>query len=475
MDMETNKSVDNKRKLDLNDLVDRVQKFLSELFDLETGMDREGTIVAIKNNKTMRGANVWLLMCSIAIASIGLDLNSAAVIIGAMLISPLMNPILGIGLAIGINDRDTLIISLKHFGIAIAIALLTSYIYFLITPLGELTTEILGRTKPTLLDGMVAMFGGLAGIISATRKDKSNAVPGVAIATALMPPLCVAGYGLAMGKYQIFFNSFYLFFLNSFFIAITTYIIVRLLKFPYKSFINKKEQRRTQLMIGIFSTLIMIPSILILSNLYKENVQNQEIKTFVQRYFGESNNPSQLGYELIRGDSTDQLAIKLIGNNVTQDEFVKLKKELNDNPYLTGTELHLIQDSELGLDELKKMDSKLSDFKHIADRLTLAEITKTEKELVIDSLNTYILSLTSDTIPFNSICNEAKALFPDLKTMAFANADYSNLKNQARKIPILTLKWDKSKTSSSKRRDESKIYGYVLQRAKLDTLIIVRF
>ncbi len=178
-------------KSDFLKLLDSIREWWKELVDLQQGTDKENTIISIKNNKRVRGANAWLLMCSIMIASLGLDLNSPAVIIGAMLISPLMSPILGIGLSVAINDRDALYTSLFHFGVSILIALVTSTLYFYITPFGEITPEIQSRTQPTLLDGLVAVFGGLAGIISISRKDSSNAIPGVAIATALMPPLCV--------------------------------------------------------------------------------------------------------------------------------------------------------------------------------------------------------------------------------------------------------------------------------------------
>ena len=259
---------DNKpiRDRSVNELWSNVKDFFEDLVDLKDGMDVEGTITNIHSNKRMKGANAWLLMCSIMVASLGLDLNSPAVIIGAMLISPLMSPILGIGLGIGTNDKRTLIISLQHFGLAIAIALITSFIYFRLTPFGGITDEIMSRTSPTLLDGMVAIFGGLAGVISITRLDKSNAIPGVAIATALMPPLCVAGFGLANGVWSFFLNAFYLFFLNSSFIAITTYIIIRILGFPFKAYINKKERRRNQLYISIFSLIILIPAVTILYN-----------------------------------------------------------------------------------------------------------------------------------------------------------------------------------------------------------------
>jgi uncharacterized hydrophobic protein (TIGR00271 family) len=195
-----------------SDLLIGITDFFRDLTDLRTGLDREGTIISIKNNKKMHGANAWLLMCSIMVASLGLDLNSPAVIIGAMLISPLMSPILGIGLSVGINDRNMLSIAIRHFGLSIIIALVTSFLYFKLTPLGEITDEISARTAPTFLDVLVAFFGGIAGIISGSRKDKSNAIPGVAIATALMPPLCVTGFGLAKQEWEIMINSFYLFF-----------------------------------------------------------------------------------------------------------------------------------------------------------------------------------------------------------------------------------------------------------------------
>ena len=236
-----------------SEFLSRIWNFFYNLLDLKNGLDKEGTIINIKSNKEMKGANAWLLMCSIFIASLGLDLNSPAVIIGAMLISPLMSPILGIGLGIGINDRNTLNVSGYHLLIAIGIALVTSTLYFSITSWLEIgkgfTDEIKGRTSPNILDAMVALIGGLAGIISSSRKDKSNAIPGVAIATALMPPLCVTGYGIAqlfgyligadninLDFVNIMFNSFFLFVLNATLVALGTYFIVRFMDFPSRSF-----------------------------------------------------------------------------------------------------------------------------------------------------------------------------------------------------------------------------------------------
>jgi uncharacterized hydrophobic protein (TIGR00271 family) len=184
--IKTNKSIGTL----LKELWQATFQWFKDLLNLKEGANQEEMIkLEIRNNKKIRGSNAWLLMCSIMIASLGLDLDSPAVIIGAMLISPLMSPILGLGLGVALNDKKSLFIALQHFFVAILIALITSTLYFVVTPFGQLTPEIKARTAPTLLDGLVAVFGGLAGIISITRKNPSNAIPGVAIATALMPPL----------------------------------------------------------------------------------------------------------------------------------------------------------------------------------------------------------------------------------------------------------------------------------------------
>jgi uncharacterized hydrophobic protein (TIGR00271 family) len=211
----------------------RTVDFVQDITDIQEGSDQVGTINSIMANKTMTGANVWLLISAIIVASIGLDTNSPAVIIGAMLISPLMSPILGVGLSVAINNRNTLRTSLQHFGIALGVSLVTSFLYFRFTPLSsaEPTSEMLARTSPTILDVLIAFFGGIAGIVSTTRLEKSNAIPGVAIATALLPPVCVSGYGLAHGEWWIFINALYLFFINSVFVALATFLIVRLLDF----------------------------------------------------------------------------------------------------------------------------------------------------------------------------------------------------------------------------------------------------
>ncbi|MEM9991456.1 MAG: TIGR00341 family protein, partial [Bacteroidota bacterium] len=313
----------------VKDFFDRVGLWFKDFLDISSGVDREGTIIETKKNMRMRGHSAWLLMCSIMIASLGLDLNSPAVIIGAMLISPLMSPILGVGLAIGINDRKMLSISLQHFLVSIIIALVTSFLYFKLTPLGTSTPEIEGRIEPTTLDVLVAFFGGLAGIISGSRKDKSNAIPGVAIATALMPPLCVTGFGLANGQLEYVLGSFYLFFLNAVFVALATYLIVRLLGFAEKEFASEQERRRTQLFIMAFSVLMIIPSAWILIRELQDIHYRNQVEAYIENHF--SGQTQCLDYEIQKIDSTRLLVLKLIGPSISEDSFLTLEHHLKNH------------------------------------------------------------------------------------------------------------------------------------------------
>ncbi len=201
--------------------------------------DETAIVEQISDGVTFRGANLWVLIFAIFIACLGLNLNSTAVIIGAMLISPLMGPIIGMGLAVGRADLELLKRSLTNYGVSTVISVLTAALYFQLTPLTEAQSELLARTSPTLYDVLIALFGGAAGILALSTGGKGNVIPGVAIATALMPPLCTAGYGLAMGEWSFFFGACYLFFINTVFIALATYVGVRLLQFKPKQFVDK--------------------------------------------------------------------------------------------------------------------------------------------------------------------------------------------------------------------------------------------
>ncbi len=442
------------------ELIYGLSDFFKQMFELQSDLDREGTIENIKNNKRMQGANVWLLICSIMVASIGLDINSQAVIIGAMLISPLMSPILGIGLGVGINDRETLMISLKHFGIAIVIALITSIFYFLISPLGEMNDQIEARTIPTFLDALVAVFGGLAGIVSSSRKDKSNAIPGVAIATALMPPLCVAGFGIAKGDWNVFSNSFYLFFLNSVFIALTTFFIVRFLKFPYTSYLNKRDKLRTTVVITVFSFIVLIPSALILNRVYQEGKQKDNVAHFMKNEFTNETR-DYLSHEIKSRDTVNYVIIDYYSSalaSVSDEEKAHFEKLLRgcgiENPRVIprGTSnAEALLDKELGVQQ-EKNNKKLDEF---AQREAEKDRRIRELEMRADSIG--------KTTMLNSIVEEARIFLPHLVDMDLVESKFDD-------VPVLFIKWEDDLYSSKVDRDL--LYKFVKTKTKLDTLVV---
>ncbi|MEH0153844.1 DUF389 domain-containing protein [Limibacter armeniacum] len=256
----------------LSELIKQVLNDARDSLRFDEDVNYEQTILSIEKSVEFKGYNIWVLICSIAVASVGLNTNSPAVIIGAMLISPLMGPIRGVGLGVGMIDFKLIIRSLRNFMRMVIVSLITSTLYFTISPIEKETSELLGRTFPTILDVVVAFFGGLAGIIAATRGERDTVVPGVAIATALMPPLCTAGYGFALGKWDYFFGAMYLFLLNSLFICLSTVLVIRFIQFPVRQFLNEKLQHKVKMYILFGTLIVMLPSGLLFYRLVKESI-----------------------------------------------------------------------------------------------------------------------------------------------------------------------------------------------------------
>lgn len=242
----------------------------------------ELVIQQIDKGTVFRGTNLWVLVFAIFIASLGLNVNSTAVIIGAMLVSPLMGPIMGLGLGMAINDLQLLRKALTNFAFATGVSLATSAFYFLLTPLSDAHSELLARTSPNVYDVLIALFGGLAGMVATSSKQKGNVLPGVAIATALMPPLCTAGYGLATFKPEFFIGAFYLFIINTVFIALATLIAARLLLFPTKHLEDKKAQARVQRITWLVVMITLIPSIYFGYDIVQRNNMMRQINAFIE-------------------------------------------------------------------------------------------------------------------------------------------------------------------------------------------------
>ena len=441
--------------------------YLRSIFDLRDGTDVKGTIDSIRNAVTIRGYNVWILACGALIASIGLNTNSPAVIIGAMLISPLMSPILGIGLSVGINDRDSLVHSLENFGIAVTASLVMSTIYFALTPLREVTPELMLRTHPTLLDAGVAFFGGIAGIVAGSRVEKTNAIPGVAIATALMPPLCTAGFGIAHANWEIFWGAFYLFFLNSALIALSTYLIVRFLNFPYVDYVDGKARRKVSRAITAFAILIIIPSLYFFSGILRDLRQRRNIKTFIEQAIN-NDQREVLNYTFIKSDSLNTIKLYMTGTYIEEKEKDSLN-QLLPSFKLDDCQIKLTQN----IPPLRE-DQMVNQVRvEVLQALEYQEKQIDAKQTQIDSLSNAITAFRSDTLPFLSIKKELKILYPNLEKISLSKAIETDFEAYQDTIPTLILDWDKNIGWKSKRANEKKMKAFVSQRIGIDTLRIV--
>lgn len=273
----------------MNSSLNYVWRIAKRFFNaLPDKTDETATVEQISDGVTFRGANLWVLIFAIFIACLGLNLNSTAVIIGAMLISPLMGPIIGMGLAVGRADLELLKRSLINYGVSTVISVLTAALYFQLTPLTEAQSELLARTSPTLYDVLIALFGGAAGILALSTGGKGNVIPGVAIATALMPPLCTAGYGLAMGEWSFFFGACYLFFINTVFIALATYLGVRLLQFKPKQFVDKARLAVVNRYIAVIVVVTMLPAVYMTTQIIRQSVLENHVKQFVKHELNQS-------------------------------------------------------------------------------------------------------------------------------------------------------------------------------------------
>lgn len=306
----------------------RFRKALAYRFSLKDDQADSADIDrSIRDGVVFRGTSLWVLMLAILIASIGLNVNSTAVIIGAMLISPLMGPIMGIGYGAGINDFALIRQGLKNLGIAALIGLFTSTLYFLVSPLSQAQSELLARTTPTLWDVLIALFGGLAGMVAATRKEKSNVIPGVAIATALMPPLCTAGYGIATGSVQYFFGAFYLFFINCVFIAYSAILLVAYMRLPHKRFVSAETEKKVHRAILAVVLVTVLPSVYLAYNLVTAEVFREKANAFIRTKYVFEN--TYVARQII-SPNTKKIEIWLIGDNVPEEKLSAIADKLSN-------------------------------------------------------------------------------------------------------------------------------------------------
>lgn len=396
--------------------------------------DYDNVSINIRNGIDFKGTNLWILIFAIFIASLGLNVNSTAVIIGAMLVSPLMGPIMGLGFGMAINDLELLKKSLHSYFFAAGVGLATSTVFFLLSPINEAHSEILARTAPTIYDVLIALFGGLAGILATSSKLKGNVIPGVAIATALMPPLCTAGYGLATLQFQYFFGAFYLFFINTVFIALATLITIRFLKFPYKQMLKKEDGVKAKRIVWVVVIVTVLPSLYFGYDLVQQNKFEKMANKFIEV---EAVFPNDY---LLRKhiDSKNQtISLTYGGEIISKTEIDKLKSKLI-NYNLENIQLEIRQGFAYLNDDVQDKQS---------NQLTVA---LDEKDNELRLLHAKLDSISSQNVLGNQIFKEIKALHPTIESFSFQKSKlYTDTVQQAVWIGIVNsrTKFDKKNKS----------------------------
>lgn len=455
-----NSSISNNAKGLLYSLI----SFFKGVLDFRKEADKDHTINSIKNDISIKGPNAWILICSILVASVGLNANSIPVVIGAMLISPLMGPILGFGLSIAINDLETLKKSLINFSVMVFLSVFTAYLFFSFFPLREESSELLSRTKPDIRDVLIAFFGGLSLIIAKTKKGTiSPVIFGVAIATALMPPLCTVGYGLAVGKIEFAVGAMYLFIINSLYIVLSTFLIVKLLRFPLINYVNSSKRRLISRIVTIFSILMLIPAIYtFLGVLYKSKFNNSLKEFYEFELDGIKNKDylimnSKVEYDIGENNYIpwqDKLSVITFNSYglepVSKDIIAFLKTRVKKYPQLSLTSIVFKQqeiendfkEQKRFLVELRKLDSLEISSKTKQIEQLENKLKEFEK---VESLN----------VLYKTIIQDIKFNYEDIEEINLQNV--ISLVNSNDFEPIFLIKWKDSMLSQEILVQENKI------------------
>ncbi len=440
----------------------RIQEVLKDRLNITSDKAEDAVIdERIRGDIHMKGSNLWILMFAIFIASIGLNVNSTAVIIGAMLISPLMGPIMGIGYGAGINDFILIRSAFKNLLIATLIALFTSTLYFMISPLDTAQSELLARTTPTLWDVLIGFFGGLAGIVAVTRKEKTTVIPGVAIATALMPPLCTAGFGLATGHWSYFFGAFYLYTINFVFIALSAFFIVRVFNISEKKYIDPNLAKRAQHYIAGIALVTMLPSSYLAYQLVTEQVFKAKASAFVNENL---NFPKTNVAQVKINPKTYEIKVFLIGEHIPDPKLNEISLRMT-NGGLKNAKLNIYQNGERDNVDISTLKADI-----VTELYKNAQIKLEGKEKEILALKNE-LSINHAFQEFHfDLPNELQTLFPKIQKCIVSETYLPNTSDQntSRKWLIINLKTKKSLTANERKTIEK----WLKQRTKNDNLKI---
>ncbi|TYA59698.1 DUF389 domain-containing protein [Formosa maritima] len=467
-----NQAVEDSKKAvskDAKGLFKNIKKFLKELLDFREDTDRDETIEAIKKDIPFKGATAWILVCSIFVASIGLNANSTAVVIGAMLISPLMGPILGIGLSVAVNDIDTMKKSLINLATMIVLSLLTAYLFFWLFPLSEDTSELLGRTKPDIRDVLIAFFGGSALMIARTKKGTiASVIFGVAIATALMPPLCTAGYGLAKANWPYFFGAMYLFVINTIFIALATFIVLKVLRFPMLKYANSKKRKFIARIASLLAVVVMIPAVWTFVEVLRESNFYVDARSYVENELNGLEDYEYIKKNVIfkydaKGSSIEFNTYGL--GEVPQSTIDLIKHRKDAYPALVNTDIIFNQSKVEQYDNMKYMEQ-------LRFRDSVDLMSQTQKIAFLENRLRTLSVLEKNTIPFNDVLQEVQINYENIETFSYANRIHSNFKTSDT-IPEFLVTWNKEKVKKADiDKDQAKLERWLKVKLKLDTLVV---
>ena len=455
-----------------NQLFYDTRKYLVNLLDFRKDADQISTIEEIKANIQFKGATAWILICSILVASIGLNTNSIPVVIGAMLISPLMGPILGVGLSIAINDIDTLKTSLISLGTMILLSVLTSFVYFWIFDINADTSELFARTRPDIREILIAFFGGLALIIATTKKGTiATVIYGVAIATALIPPLCTAGYGIAVGSWDYFIGAMYLFIINTIFIALATFIVTKFLKFPMINYVDSIRRRTISRFATLAAIIVMIPAIWTFVNVVNESNFKNDALSFLNSELDILPNSKYIKKNTVvqyYSDKPSVIELTTLGNDQISKEieFV-LNTKMKNYSALNNTELIINQSVFREINNLEYMEE-------LRSRDSLDLLSQTQKINFLEDKVQELLVLEKNYIEFPNLLKELNINYSEIDEFSYSNILKSDFKS-IDTVSVFYVKWNDSLVNEVDISGKSsQLERWLKYKLNLDSIVIKR-
>ncbi|GAA0747181.1 MULTISPECIES: DUF389 domain-containing protein [Flavobacteriaceae] len=471
------KAVEEKKEAvrkDAKGLFASISNFLSELLDFRDDTDRDATIAAIKADIPFKGATAWILVCSIMVASVGLNADSPAVVIGAMLISPLMGPILGIGMSIALNDIDTLKKSLINLAIMIVLSLLTAFLFFKFFPTADIqTNEIFGRTKPDIRDVLIAFFGGAALIIARTKKGTiASVIFGVAIATALMPPLCTAGYGLAH-NWEFFLGAMNLFTINTIFIALATFIVLKVLRFPMLRYANSKKRKRIAQLASLIAIVVMIWPTLSFIDFITETRLKGDYESFIENEVKSNND---LWYQKGIPHYTDKKITLYFNGEISEATETDLRNELKQYNNISDFTLEFFGNKNRSFDKLSDAyDRAINELDRKDMIISGLEQEIRELQQTISGLNGQLeTNNTSNAVAFSSLAKDAKIKFSDLDYFGYSKRLESKDFIKVDTVTIANIKWKTNVSDSIALVKEGELLAWLKQTLKTEKISVKR-